>query len=219
MCGASDQQKQLESQTQSFATMLNSNYAANYGAQSSILKNIGNILTPIAQAGPDQQGFGANELAALNTRAGEGVGANYAKASQSLNNALAAQGGGNEALPTGASATLKGQLASAGANALSQQQTGITEANYEQGRQNWSNATAGLNALSQDYNPNQVASAASGAGSSAYGEAEQNAMQGYQQFDQIASGIGSLASAASAGATTGMNISEFGSKGQYGPKA
>lgn len=219
MCGASDQQKQIEGQTLSFSQLLSGNYAANYGAQSAILKNIGNILTPIAQAGPDQQGYGANELAALNTGAGETVGADYAKASQQLNNSLAARGGGSEVLPTGAEAALKGQLASAGANALSTKQTGITEANYEQGRQNWSNATAGLNALAQDYNPNAIAGEATQTASAAYGEAQQNAMQGFQQFTDIASGVSALAGAASQGATMGMNIDQFANTGQYGPKA
>src|SRR5712664_2439534 len=32
------------------------------GQQSSVLQNLNTMLTPIAEAGPDQQGFGAQEL-------------------------------------------------------------------------------------------------------------------------------------------------------------
>src|SRR5277367_3499793 len=111
MCGPSSQENSLEAQQSGLAKTLGANYNQYFGSQSAVLQNLNNMLTPIAEAGPDQQGFGANELAALNTQAGEGVGQNYAKASQALNTTLATRGGGNEALPTGAQAALKGSLA------------------------------------------------------------------------------------------------------------
>lgn len=192
MCGASDEQKALEVQQQSFSSLLQANYSQRFNAQSNAFQALNNQFTPIAEAGPDQQGFGGNQLAALNTEAGEGVGQNYANASRALNTQLSAQGGGNEALPTGAAAALKGNLASAAANQQSSEQMAITNANYGQGRQNWQEATAGLNALGQEYNPNALAGETTSTASAAYGEAQQDAMQGYQQFDDIASGIGDV---------------------------
>src|SRR5260370_30875175 len=154
------------------------------------------MLTPIAQAGPDQQGYGPRELAALNTATGEGIGADYAKASQALNTTLAARGGGNEFLPTGARAALKGSLASAAANELSRANIGITEANYAQGRQNWGQATAGLNALAQEYSPNASASGAQGGFSSAFGMYDKIQQEKNQKEASIAGGIASLATGA-----------------------
>src|SRR6267142_486867 len=112
MCGPSPEQEAAASGQLSFSQLLQGNYGQRYDLQSKALSNLNNILTPIAQAGPDQ-GIGSRELTALNTQAGEQVGANYAKAAQSLNTGLAARGGGNEYLPTGGAATLRAQLASA----------------------------------------------------------------------------------------------------------
>lgn len=193
MCGPSQSQKSLADQESSFSTMLSQNYAKNFGAQSEILQNLTRMFTPIAERGPDQQGFGAEELAALNTQSNEGVGANYTKASQALNNTLAARGGGNEVLPTGARAALQERVASSAANELSQEQLGITRANYAQGRSNWTQATAGLNALGQEYNPNAIAGEATGANQGAFNEQTKVQEMKNQRESAIAGGISSLA--------------------------
>lgn len=200
MCGPSNQEKQLQAGEESMSNTLAANYNTYFGDQSAVLGRLQGILTPIAEAGPDQQGFGANELAALNTTVGEGVGKNYSKASQALNNTLAARGGGNEQLPTGASAALKGSLASAAANQLSSEQSQITQANYATGRSNWAQATSGLNALAQDYNPNAIAGSAISANQGAFGEASQINQQQNQKWADIAGGITSL----------GMDAASFG---------
>lgn len=196
MCGPSSQAGPLAAQTTSLATTLAGNYNQYFANQSAVLGNLNAMLTPIAQAGPDQQGFGPRELAALQTQTGEGIGANYAKATQALNTQLAARGGGNEYLPTGAGAALRGTLASAAANELSQANIGITEANYGQGRQNWREATAGLNALAQEYNPNPAASGAQSGFGSAFGMYDKIQQEKNQKEAAIAGGITSLATGA-----------------------
>jgi len=130
MCGPSSQETAIAGQQQSLSTLLASNFSERFGQQSAVLQNLNTMLTPIAEAGPSQQGFGTPELAALNTQAAEGVGANYSKATQSLNNVLAARGGGSEVLPTGARGALQETLASSAADQMSKEQLGITEANY-----------------------------------------------------------------------------------------
>jgi hypothetical protein len=181
--------------------MLQSNYAQNFGAQSAALQSLNNIFTPIAEAGPDQQGFGSHELTALNTAAGENVGQNYAKAERSLNTSLAARGGGNEFLPSGAKDQLHTALGAAAANQMSEDQLAITKANYDQGRANFGNATAGLNALAQEYNPNPIANSASSSNEAAFGEATKIQDMQNQKEGAIAGGIAGLAmSAATFGA-------------------
>ena len=200
MCGPSHQEEAIAGQQQSLSTLLSSDFSQRFDQQSEALQNLSNMLTPIAEAGPDQAGFGANELAALGTQVGEGVGANYAKASQALNTTLAARGGGSEVLPTGASAALKGTLASSAANELSRQQTQITEANYATGRQNWQQATAGLNALAGEFNPGQFSGQAQKGFEDAFGEANQIQQEKGQETASILGGVAAL----------GMDAATFG---------
>jgi hypothetical protein len=154
--GPSSQQESLAAQEQSMSSVFNSAFQQYLGSQSQVLGNLGNILTPIAEAGPTQAGFGAQELAALNTQAQQGVGQNYNKASQALNLQESTRGGGNQLLPTGAANAQKENLAASAANQSSNLSSQITEANYAQGNKNWQAATSGLNALGQDYNPSSL---------------------------------------------------------------
>ena len=84
MCGSSGQETPISGEQQSLSALLSADFSERFAQQTSTLQNLNTMLTAIAEAGPDQQGFGSQELAALNTRAGEGVGANYAKGSQAL---------------------------------------------------------------------------------------------------------------------------------------
>jgi hypothetical protein len=210
MCGPSNQESSIAGQTSSLGSTMAANYNQNFAAQAGVLQNLNNMLTPIAEAGPDQQGFGANELAALNTQASQGVGQNYSKAQQALNTTLATRGGGNEALPTGAQAALRGSLAASAANAQSNASLGITAANYNQGRANYNQATAGLNQLAQEYNPTGAGNLASGTLGSAFQQADTISTEKGQEQADIAGGIAGLAmSGATMGLTAG-NVGGFG---------
>jgi hypothetical protein len=200
ICGPSGQEKAIAGQQQDLSTLLSSDFSQRFGQQSAVLQNLNNMLTPIAQAGPDQQGFGAQELAALNTQAGESIGANYSKATQSLQNVLASRGGGNEFLPTGARSALQETLASSAADQMSKEQLGITRANYGQGRQNWQEATAGLSALANQYNPGEFSGQAQKGFDSAFGMADKIQQEKNQQQMAIAGGIAAL----------GMDAATFG---------
>lgn len=199
ICGPSGQEKSIEASQQSLSSLLSSDFSERFGQQSAVLQNLSNMLTPISEAGPDQAGFGPQELAALGTQVGEGVGANYAKASQALNNTLAARGGGNEFLPTGASAALKGTLASSAANQLSAEQLAITRANYGQGRQNWQQATAGLSALANQFDPTAYSSGAQKGFDAAFGMSNAINQQQNQETADIIGGVTALAGAATGG--------------------
>lgn len=196
MCGPSQQQTAIAGQSQSLSTMLSAHYGERFGKQSAVLQNLNDIFTPIAQAGPDQQGFGSRELAALRTQAAEGTGADYTKATQALQNQLATRGGGSEVLPTGGEATLRGELASAAANQQSQQDLAITRANYAQGRSNWSQAVGGLSALAGEYQPTTFAGLAGQQNAQAFSQASQVQQMRNQKEAAIAGGLTSLAGSA-----------------------
>lgn len=192
MCGPSNEEKAAQATQNSITSTLRANYNEYFSKQSGVLDKINGILTPIAQAGPDQQGIGPQELAALNTGAREGVGQNYGKATQALNNTLAARGGGNEFLPTGARAALQGSLASAAANESSRDQLNITKANYDIGRSNFNNATAGLNALAAGYNPTALGNQMSGSNEANFTMASKINQENNQMEADIVGGVTSL---------------------------
>lgn len=192
MCGPSSSEEALAGQETMFSNLLMGEYSSRFGAQSKVLQNLDNLFTPIAEAGPDQQGMGPQELAALRTQSSEGTAAQYAKAERALGNQISAQGGGSAVLPSGASDTLKSQIASAAAAQQSSQDLAITEADYSLGRQNWEKATAGLNALSQEYNPGAIAGEAMNANQGAFGEQNQVQSMKNQEMADIVGGITSL---------------------------
>jgi hypothetical protein len=204
VCGPSDSEKQLASQESAFSRLLQGQYATNFADQAGVLQTMNNMYTPIFQAGPDQAGFGPQQLAALSTQAGEGVAANYAKAQTSLNNTLAARGGGNEYLPTGGEDTLRQTAANAAANQASQESLAITNANYAQGRANWQQAGGGLQQLQADYAPGQLAQETSGAQGQAFNQADKVQEEKNQKEMAIAGGITSLASGLMGGISGGL---------------
>jgi hypothetical protein len=195
-CGPSAPETATAGQQSSTAQQLASNYGSQFGAQSAITSNLTNILNPIAEAGPDQQGFGANETAAINTDIGQGTGTNYAHADQALQTQEAGRGGGAESLPSGVNAQLGAGIATSAAQTQSNEQLGATEANYAQGRANFGNAVSGLDTVAGIENPLGYAGAATGANQAAFGD-EQSIQQQQNQWIQDTAGlVGGLGSAA-----------------------
>jgi hypothetical protein len=204
MCGPTGQEKQIADQQQAYSTVVQNNYKTLFGEQQGVMSNLNNIFTPIAEAGPSQTGFSGGELAALNTQALDTTGANYANAARSLGGQLA--GRSTAAGETGPTMALKSQLASASAGQLSNEQLGITQADYAQGNQNWRAATGGLQALNTSYQSGEAGQSGTEANKSAFGEADEIAQQQAQADQAIAGGITSLAGSAltfGAGAATG----------------
>ena len=153
MCGASAQQNEVYQQQANFLKTLQQSYATQFAGQQAILGQLNATFQPILASGPSQQGFSPGELAALNTQAIEGVGQNYAGLQKTLANNLAAQGGGNVFLPSGANVQLQSQLGQSAANQLSREETGIQLENWAQGRQNFAQAAGALGGVSAQMNP------------------------------------------------------------------
>ena len=82
--GASEQEQAAQASEASFNTELQGQYATRFNDQQEILQQLTNALSPIVAAGPNQLGYSAPELAALNTEAVSGVGANYANAERAV---------------------------------------------------------------------------------------------------------------------------------------
>lgn len=195
MCGSSGAQKTISAEQLKFFQEMQGSYATVFAGQEAILGSLNEALTPILQAGLGQQGFSPQEAAAISTQIGQGVGANYAKASQRLNTQLGAEGGGNEFLPSGAADQLRETLAQSAAQTMSNEQLASTVQNYQQGRQNFFGAEGALSQAAGIYNPTGYAGQSTGAGNAAFTSATDIYNQGNAWVGALGGAIGGGVSA------------------------
>jgi hypothetical protein len=177
MCGASSQQTETYNEQQQFYQQAMEQQSEAWGQDQEILSAMKGVYGPIFAAGPSQEGFAPEEKAALNTQVTEGTAQSYKNASTAVNEKLATLGGGNLALPNGATAQIQAQVAEAAAQTESQQRSQITEADYNQGYQNWLQASTGLTGVSNALNPVAYSGAATSAGGQAANTANQIASE------------------------------------------
>lgn len=196
MCGPSSAQQSVASSESTFMGALMQNYNTNFAEQQSVLANLNQTLGPIVAAGPNQQGFSPQELAAQNTQAIDTTAGNYKNAAIGLNDQLAGRNDSGNLPESGVDQTLKEQLASSAAGQLSQEQLGITQANYATGRQNFESAVSGDEALAGIYNPNATGQLANQSNQNAFGEATQINQESNQEQADIFGGVESLATGA-----------------------
>jgi hypothetical protein len=214
MCGPSSQEKLLSGQSANFASILQGNYGTLFGNQSAVLAAINKSLSPILAAGPSQQGFSAGERAALNTQAINSAGAASRNAQQAAANFGAGQGGGGTSgLQSGIQKQIQGSIASASAGQLATAQNQITQADYNQGTQNYWRAAGGMQSLAEGYSPNAAQGGAISENQAAFGQAQTITEQQNQKEQAIAGGIVGLATSAltfGAGGLAGMGASAAG---------
>jgi hypothetical protein len=203
MCGPSSQEKQLEASEASFDQTLQSDYAQTFAQNQEILGNLNSVLQPIVNAGPSQQGYSPQELAALNTQATDASAQAYNEETQQAASQENAAGGGTSFLPSGVNAQLNASIASAAENNLSQEKLGITQANYAQGTQNWQTALAGEENVAGQQNPLGYAGQTTSANSTAFGEANTIQQEENQEESDI---IGGVAQGALGIATGGASL-------------
>lgn len=204
MCGATGAQNAIEGQQQSFyGTMINQAQQV-FGNSSQVFNNLMSTFQPIVAAGPNQQGFSATELSALNSQAITNVGQGYNNAKEAVGNSLAAQGGGTAVLPGGAGIGVQDSLAENAANQTSSELNQITQANYSTGRQNYLNAVQGEMAAPGVFGTAaNFAGEATGSGTAAANTANQIATQQNSWVQAVTGALGGIAGAATTG---GFNL-------------
>ena len=147
----------------------------------------------------------------MRTQSDTGTAQAYQNARQAFGEQESAIGGGNVPLGSGTIAGINANLASQFDQQQSNQQLGITQANYAQGLQNFNNAAGALGGVASQYAPNQTASAALGAGGQAFGSADtinQQNLQAQQGLLGLAGGVlgditGGLGNLDATGSSTG----------------
>jgi len=147
------------------------------------------------EAGPSQQGFSPEELAAKNTQALNSTGANYSNAARAVQGQLSGRGG-DSGLESGIDQQIRGTLAGEAAGELSREQLGITDENFATGRKNFLNALSGESVLAKEFNPAEFSSQATNTLNSAFNESETIQKQQSAKEKAIAGGITSLATGA-----------------------
>lgn len=141
-----------------------------FANQSDVLNKLNAVWQPIFQAGPSQHGYSTAQLDTLHSIATEGTAADYQKALKATNEQIAARGGGNAVIPSGADNQIRAQIARAGATDSSNKNLQIANADYAQGNQNWLTAGSALNGTLNVYNPASYTNAATSAGNLANSE-------------------------------------------------
>lgn len=228
-CGASQSEKSIASQQQQNFQQFSNEAGQVFGNSSQIFKDLTSSFEPVLAAGPGQSGFTPQELAALNSQAITTSGAQYRNAATAAGERIAASGGGNAVLPSGTTAAVQGNIATAGAASTANELNQIALQNAQTGRQNWMNAAGVLSGAGNVFNPaTNFDSSTTGAGSAAMSGAStvQNANRQWigdvtgilGDAAQIGAGIatGGMSTLASAGAGAagggaGPNVPEFGS--------
>jgi len=171
--------------------MLQSNYAQRFAGQNDILNKLNESLSPIVEAGPNQQGFSPQELASLTTTAVNNAAAANRNAQQAAGNFAAGQNN-TSGLQSGVQKQIRGSIASSAANQESNALNQITQANYNQGNQNFWRAQGGMSALSGQYNPAEFGSLSNNANEAAFGEADKIQQEKNAEQAAIAGGIANI---------------------------
>lgn len=195
MCGASSQQNQVESEQNEFYQQAIQEQSQVYGEDQQILQYMSGIYEPILAKGPNQQGFSTTQLNSLNTTAVEGTAQNYSQAAKAVGEQTAAEGGGDTYLPSGGTAQLKGEVATAAAGQESSEENQIQQADYQQGYNEWQSAAQGLSTVAGDLNPVGYSGAATSAGSATSSTANQIAEENNSWINAALGAAGSVGGA------------------------
>lgn len=178
MCGANASEKQAQTQEALLATQMSQDFTQIFGENQAILGSLTQALSPIVQAGPNQQGFSPAELQNLNNTAtnASAQGAQNAQIAAQAKEAVA--GGGSTVIPSGANQQINAMINNSAGQNLANEKESIQEANYATGRQNFFTAENQLAGA-----PGNLENASTSAGNAATNSAA-NALQGAQVIQQ-----------------------------------
>lgn len=203
LCGATAAQTSTQAAQANAYTQMTQQAQQIFGADNSVFQSLQSTFAPTIAAGPSQQGFSAGEVSNLNSQAITENGTAARNAKQATGEAVAAQGGGNNAalqsgVDTGIEANINASSANNTANELGQ----IQQADYTQGNTNYNNAVGGLAAATNTFNSASTAgSAATGAGVASSNTANEIAQQNNSWMQAVSGALGGVASAATGGLT------------------
>lgn len=193
LCGASSQQKQISQAQDNYYTTMTQEAQQVFGEDQTLFHNLTSTFEPILAKGPNQMGFSDAELNDLTSSAITNTGENYAHAAKALNEQIAAQGGGNVFIPSGANNQLKEELASSAASQTAQEESQIKESGYQQGYDEFKQAEAALSGAGNVFNSGiGISNAATGAGSAASQTANEIAQEDNSWLGAVGGLLGNM---------------------------
>ena len=196
MCGGpTSAQTELQTEQTQFYQQQQEEAGQTYAEDQQLLKQVTAIYQPILQKGPSQQGYSTEELANLNSQAVEGTAQNYSQAAKAVNEKMAAEGGGDIALPSGAQEQLQEEVATSAAGQESQQESQILQGDYQQGYNEFVNAGNMIMGASGQLNPNAYNESANQGGSAASQTANEIGQEENSWINAAIGAAGSIGSA------------------------
>jgi hypothetical protein len=230
LCGASSAQNQVQAAQASAYTQMTQQAQQIFGADSSVFQQLQASFAPTIAAGPNQQGFSAQENANLNSQAitQNGIAARNAK--QAAGEAIASQGGGNNAaLQSGVDTGIENQINISSANNTANEEGQITEQNYATGRQNYDTAVTGLENATNGFNSASTAgNAATNSGEADATTANNIASQNNSWVQAVTGALGGVAGSfvgggigkmITGGGGSGTTPTGSSANGPYGPNS
>lgn len=201
MClGASQGLKNVGQAQNSFYTTATNQAQQEFGASSTAFNDLMSAFTPIAEAGPSQQGWSPAQLSATNSAAITNVGQQYKAANTAVKENLAAANGGNVALPGGAEIGPELGLSSAAASQTASELNANLVSDYQQGNQNWKTAMAGIEGATNVFGAANSATQEANSAGSAAGQTQNYISSQDQSWMQLAdAALGAGATLGSAG--------------------
>ena len=163
-CGPTAGQSGALTTDQNFSKTLGAAYNQVFSENQGLMQNLTGNLQGIINAGPSQQGFSPQELAAQNSQAINAAAASNQKVQQEIG-VNAAKGTANPGVESGITQAERSSAATTVDTNLSNTAANITNADYTTGRQNYFSAVGAQEAAPGAFeNPaNQAGSVASGA--------------------------------------------------------
>jgi hypothetical protein len=203
VCSSGDKTAKATEQSQAaFSNTLQASFATAFANNQAILQNLKTTLSNII-ANPT--GFSPAALTAARTNATDNVSREFQSASTAANAVAAAHGG--DALPSGVSAQVSGQIAQGAAAEQSKEQEQITLANEQQRQQNYWNAIGALGGVANAENPTGYAgssSTAANASTNAGNLLLQSQQATWGDIGGIISGVAGLGTSIATGGLSGL---------------
>lgn len=175
-CGPTAGQKSALETDQAFSKTLGSSYNEVFSENQDLMKGLTTGLSGIIQAGPSQQGFTPQQLAAENSQAINAGAASNQKIQQEIG-LNGAKGSANPGVESGVEQAERSAAATSVDQNLNNTEANITQKNYDTGRQNYWSAVGAQEAAPGAFeNPaTSVANAATGSNSVSDTQANNNA--------------------------------------------
>lgn len=196
MTGPSGTQLSLQGDQMAFYQQGMQESQTTFAEDQDLLKEMESVYEPILNKGPNQNAYAGAEENALDAEAIQGTATNYSQAARAVGSQIAAEGGGDNPLPSGGADALKEEVGVAAAAQESGEEEQILQSGYQAGEEEFEQAGQALSVASGQLNPASYENAATSAGQAAETTANQINQEENSWEAPMLGALGSLGGAA-----------------------